>query len=364
MLQGEHIKATRQCSRSRIFQILALLTFLLTPTVSLAEDDGGGGGGGGAGQALQAVAQAIQGAAPAVEAAIQASADVSIAGTNAAAGVAMSEITAGTSKYLADRQADIANFQAETAEEISKINNDGQTRRLEDQLSELRAAREDALQAEREKLAYEKQLDDEKIALAKKQADDNFKLAQETLNAQLVQAGFSSGFTTFNSGSRLKVTPAFPRLGGPGLASASAFGARSQRLLSSLKTPASSGDSGALQQGIVTGLGGLRASWASSSRTVGGQIAQLMSNHVARGSSPGLHHRLEGISDVPQSDLASFHAAVRTVEREPAALAPEETLRTGGGHHSGGGENAVSTHSGAGSQSDGSGAIQVRRIGR
>ena len=109
MLQGEHIKATRQCSRSRIFQILALLTFLLTPTVSLAEDDGGGGGGGGAGQALQAVAQAIQGAAPAVEAAIQASADVSIAGTNAAAS-AMSEITAGTSKYLADRQADIANF--------------------------------------------------------------------------------------------------------------------------------------------------------------------------------------------------------------------------------------------------------------
>ena len=330
MRLGRHIKATRRWSRFPVFGSFAILCFLVSPVSLLAEDSA-------AADALNGVAAAIKGAEPAVDAAIQASADVGIATTNAAASDKMTQISADTSKYLADRQTEVALYQDRTAQEMDYINQFWQTRRLDDQLAELRAASKDALQAELQKLAYEKQLDDEKIELARRQAADNFKLAQATLNASLTQAGNLSGFTTFNSGLRLKVSPAFPsrRLASAG----SAFGERSRRLLSS-------------------GMG--NSVWGSQTNTPVG--AQMASN-LASGSYPGHHQR--AISSVPQSDLASFHAAVQTVERGPAALAPEEALRSSGGrrHHGEGvTSNQVSTH--AGSSPEGAEAIQVRSLRR
>lgn len=161
---------------------------------------GGGGGGGGAGDMLMGIAAMIAAAAPMVAAAMQADADKKIAKINADAQIQMTEITAENSKYLADSQSRMAQQQSTIAQQINKTNNDEQTKRLNMQLAEVKNSREQAYKSEQEKRAIEKEYNDQRIALAQKQADDNLKLARKTFDAQLTQAGLSSGFSGVNKG--------------------------------------------------------------------------------------------------------------------------------------------------------------------
>jgi len=162
--------------------------------------------------AESAVAGALNGAAaiagaisPIVTAGIQASADKAIAGINAETSLAVTAINSETTKYLAAANAEVALAQAQTSQAINKINNDGQTERLGMQLAEVRAAREDAMAAEREKRWIEMYYNEQRIQLAKEQADANYKLAQATLQAQLVQQGLVSGVSRIDSSAGLTV---------------------------------------------------------------------------------------------------------------------------------------------------------------
>lgn len=190
-------------------------SLILTPAHAQCQggqcgEEGGGGGGGGGGeaaaQALFGVAAIISAIAPMVVAGIQASADKAIAKTNAQAQIKMTEITSSTSKFLSNQQKEIALTQTAASQQIAAENNARVTQRLELQLAELRAAREDQAKREREKIAIEQDLNKQRIELANKQADDNLLLAKQTLNKQLTQAGLSTGFANSrNSGSRLQI---------------------------------------------------------------------------------------------------------------------------------------------------------------
>jgi len=156
--------------------------------------DKGGGGGQAIAQILMGVAAIIADIAPMVVAGIQAEAEKDIARTQAMAQIEMTNISAATSKFISDQNTKVTLEQTATAERINRLNQDGVSQRLDMQLAELRSAREDAAQREKDRLAEEKRLNEERIALAKKQADDNLKLARQSLNAQLTQAGLTSGF--------------------------------------------------------------------------------------------------------------------------------------------------------------------------
>ncbi len=176
-----------------------LLEAMLFEQFAHAECDGGcGDKGGGGGQAiaqiLMGVAAIIAAIAPMVVAGIQAEAEKDIARTQAMAQIEMTNISANTSKFISDQNTKVTLEQTATAERINRLNQDGVSQRLDMQLAELRSAREDAAQREKDRLAEEKRLNEERIALAKKQADDNLKLARQSLNAQLTQAGLTSGF--------------------------------------------------------------------------------------------------------------------------------------------------------------------------
>lgn len=171
-------------------------------------EGGGGGGGSKAAEILMAIAAIIAAIAPMVVASIQAEADKAIAKINADTTIKTAQMQADTSKFLANVQKDVALQQAAISQQITKQNNDAQSQRLNMQLAELRSAREDAKQAEKEKRQIELQYNQERIALAKKQADDNVKLAKQTLNANLTQAGLVSGVTSKNSSNSLSVSKA------------------------------------------------------------------------------------------------------------------------------------------------------------
>lgn len=162
------------------------------------QDCGGEGGGGGGGQAaaqiLMGIAAIISAIAPMVVAGIQAEAEKEIAATQAKAQIEMTNISANTSKFISNQNTQVTLQQTAAAERINKLNQDGVSGRLDMQLAELRSAREDAASREKDRLAEEKRLNAERIALAQKQADDNLKLARQSLNAQLTQAGLTSGF--------------------------------------------------------------------------------------------------------------------------------------------------------------------------
>lgn len=161
---------------------------------------GGGGSGAGASEVLFGLAALMAAAAPMVAAAMQADADKEIAKTNADAQIQMTQMTAENSKFLADSQARMAEQQSVIAQQINKTNNDEQTKRLQMQLAEIEASRLQAAQAQKEDRAQLKEFNDEKIALAKKQAEESLILAQKTFDAQLTQAGLSSGFSNVNKG--------------------------------------------------------------------------------------------------------------------------------------------------------------------
>lgn len=180
-----------------LFVRVSFVSVMCTTSAALAEDGGVLGG----------VAKIIEAASPIGEAAARATADKQIAQINADASVAITQIGANTSLYLADVQASVALYQSMTAQLINKYNQDGVTDRLVLQLNELRAARQDAYQAEREKLALQRQFQNQQIALAYKQAADSLALAREQMKLQLTQAGLSQGFSNSrNSGAGLTVT--------------------------------------------------------------------------------------------------------------------------------------------------------------
>lgn len=213
--------------------LLKLMQSICLPDAEAAKSGGGQGGQGGeekgggekAAQILFGVAAIIAAIAPMVVASTQAKADVAIAGINANTQITMTKITSETSKQLADKQKEVALTQSNIAADISRFNNNAVTDRLEKQLAELRAARQDAQQAEREKRQLELEFQNQRIALAQKQADDQLKLAKETLNAQLTQAGLSQGFSNSrNAGNQLGVTNLTTSVAGAGSAGASLGG--------------------------------------------------------------------------------------------------------------------------------------------
>lgn len=124
---------------------------------------------------------------------IQADADQNIAQTQADAQKYMTDRTAQNSERLAKMQQDTALQQAQITAQVAQQNNQGVTQRLNMQLAELRSAREEAAQAETQRLALEKEYNDRRIALAEKQADQQLQLAQANFNAQLTQAGLATG---------------------------------------------------------------------------------------------------------------------------------------------------------------------------
>jgi hypothetical protein len=172
---------------------------------------GGGGGGGGGGMdaagvlfGMAAMAAAI---VPAIVAGEQASADRDIARVQANAQKYMTDSTNANSQRLAEMQQQTAIQTAQMQQAVAQQNNAGVTQRLEMQLASLENARNQAAQAEQQRLALENAYNQQRIALAQKQSDQNVALARSTLSAQLTQAGLSQGTVSSAASGGLAVTP-------------------------------------------------------------------------------------------------------------------------------------------------------------
>lgn len=177
---------------------IRIFLLMLLSNVPVRGEDAGG--------ILAGVAAIIQAAAPIGVAAIQAKADVKIAQIQTDTTKEVSYLQSDLTKDLAGKQQNIEFARIGATAEINRINNEAATDRLAMQLAEVRDARKDALQSEREKRHIEWQYNQQRIALARQQAADNYKLAQMTLNAQLVQAGLITGMRSIDSSKGLKVT--------------------------------------------------------------------------------------------------------------------------------------------------------------
>lgn len=205
---GKDAKAT---PRRVIYTILCCL-LLGFPQRAYAEDlmmmqQDQGGEQSEAAQILMGWAAIFAAMAPIAVAGAQAGAEKAVARIQADAQIQMTVISADTSKYIANQNTGISLEQTAAAERINLLNQNGVTQRLDMQLAELRDAREDAAERERSRLVEEKRLNTERVALAQKQADDNLKLARLSLNAQLTQAGLTSGFgSSRNSSNALTST--------------------------------------------------------------------------------------------------------------------------------------------------------------
>jgi len=181
-----------------IARTVSFLFVLSVATVARAENSVGDG-----------IAANISAAAPIAVAGIQAGTDRAIAGINARAAVQMSLIESAATEYIADDQAQVAIYQALTAQRINNINQQGVTDRLAMQLESLREARHDAEQAEREKMMIEYQYNEQRIRLAKYEADQQAALARMQFGLQMTMAGMSGPFGYGNS-SRLTISNAIP----------------------------------------------------------------------------------------------------------------------------------------------------------
>ena len=184
---------------------------LLIPSAHAEE---GGGGGQEAAQILQTLAFMVMAIAPALAqveiAQIQSRTDQNITAMNDQTQLDMTKITSDTSKYMANLQSNIALTQANIAQQINTQNQGSQTQRLQMQLSQLQAARQDALAAQYSKQAIQTEFDQERINLAQTQAADNVALAKQTLEMNLSAAGMSQGYANSPStGGGLVATPAY-----------------------------------------------------------------------------------------------------------------------------------------------------------
>ncbi len=90
--------------------------------------------------------------------------------------------------------------------QVANANNQGVTQRLEMQLASLESARNQAAQAEQQRMALENSYNQQRLALAQKQADQNMAIAKATLSAQLTQAGLSEGGVTSSASTGLAVS--------------------------------------------------------------------------------------------------------------------------------------------------------------
>ncbi len=252
---------------------------------------GGKGGGGGqqAAQILMGIAAIMASIAPMIVAGIQADAEKEIAATQAKAQIEMTNISANTSKFISNQNTEVTLQQTAAAERINRLNQDGVSQRLDMQLAELRNAREDAGQREKDRLAEEQRLNGQRIALAQKQADDNLKLARQSLNAQLTQAGLTSGFgNSRNSGNGLTSTTLAGNVGttatkgttssaSTATASTSRVGVKESRISSASSSSSSS-------SGLGVSLGD-SASVASSGSSSGGGAGITIADRIHGGSS-------------------------------------------------------------------------------
>jgi hypothetical protein len=219
---------------------------------------GKGGGGADAAAVLMGIAGIIAAITPMVVASTQAKADQNIAKINAETQKYMTDRTAQNSERLAALQQQTALSQAQTAANVATQNNQGVTQRLQMQLAELRAAKEDAMQAEERRLAYEKSYNDQRLQLVKDQAAENLRLAKATLNAQLTQAGLSQG--TVSAGS---------------------LGVASSGLGSTINTAA-------INTGVNSGVLGTSTSPRATTSGIGGLISSNAAGVASTGLSSGV----------------------------------------------------------------------------
>jgi hypothetical protein len=173
---------------------------------------GGGGRGGGSSGAdaagmLFGMAAILAAVIPAVVASQQANADKDIARVQADAQKYMTDSTNANSQALAQVQQQTAIQTAQMQQQVAEQNNAGVTARLQMQLASLESARNQAAQAEQQRLALENSYNQQRIALAQKQSDQNLALARSTLSAQLTQAGLSQGTVASAASGGLSVTP-------------------------------------------------------------------------------------------------------------------------------------------------------------
>ena len=285
-------------------------------------DDDQGGDGSKAAEILMGLAAIIAAIAPIVAAAIQADADKKIAKINADAAEKQTEITADTSKYMANKQEEIALNQANIAKNISQQNNDAQTKRLDNQLAELRSARQDARSAEEEKQNIEKQYNQERIDLAQKQSNDNLKLAKETLDANLTQAGLTSGFTNAQSSSARLSVASVSRSGKSMTASGAGSGSSSS----------SGGMGGGLAAGANAGVGGPGgpgggAGGAGLGIKVDGELRGIVDTKVAANSQAGVNSAKPGQKEASAQQellngLKSIESKVSVTKNSALSTAP------------------------------------------
>ena len=209
-----------------------ILTWMLfLPENAFAEDGGGSDSSGGQAAAiLLGLAGIIGAAVPAVSAAIQASADVQIAQIQTAGQETMTAMAANTSQVLAATQANVAAYESGITQQMNAFNQNQQSSRLGMQLAELRDARYQNLGLQEQNLQTQFYYNQQKIGLTQQQVLNSISLGKETLNAQMAQAGLSSGTSgNLNSGGSVGINrvlsgarstsyanPALAQAGNPG----------------------------------------------------------------------------------------------------------------------------------------------------
>lgn len=191
---------------------------------------------------------------PAVVAAQQASADKDIARVQADAQKYMTDSTNANSQRLAEMQQQTAIQTAQMQQTVAQQNNASVTQRLEMQLASLESARNQAAQAEQQRLALENSYNQQRIALAQKQSDQNIALARSSLSAQLTQAGLSQGTVSSAASGGLSVTPG-------GTASTSAYS-------TSLASTAGVVDQGTGRVASLAGMGAMGFMGSNSANDV------------------------------------------------------------------------------------------------
>lgn len=210
-------------------------------------------------------------------------------------------IVSGAAVGLGAISAQVALGQINAAVNINSTNQDAVTERLNMQLSALRDARDAQFAIDQKRFEYEKELNTIRIDLAKQQAEANYRLAQMTLNAQLVQAGLSSGFQNKNSGSSLEVSNTYFAARGP------QSGSSSLDFAPSSSTSDESGNNSPLPGATVASQLSSLATGSSSSPST----STISANLAARGARLGLDAPKAGLP-VAQSDLMSFQSTVET----------------------------------------------------
>jgi hypothetical protein len=165
---------------------------------------------------LFGVAAMIAAAAPVMASMQQANADKQIAAINANAQKAMTDQTSQTTLALSQRQAQISQNQSQTAKDMAASNQQFSQQKLTMQLDSLKQARQDQLQFDQKKQAFDQQIDQQRIQLAQQQAQQTIALNDLQFKTQLTALGLSNGLSkTLGNASVLSTNRASVPQGAP-----------------------------------------------------------------------------------------------------------------------------------------------------